>query len=299
MKKLEWNEILLPLLTLAAQLEAEGQYNLAKLARSTADALSRQAAYLQMTQNGRPELASEIRKMMDSLSNLGVSGEVISAFEHGADAITQGRLPLIHEIPHPHVCRTCGCLILGEVTDNCPTCGAWPETFQEFSPIYWLDALDPRAAQEKLRQTSLDVTSLLEGLSEQAMTQQPEDGGWAIRNIISHLRDAQGVLDFRLDLFAKEEHPVLESKAIFEWATREEEQPPNTLEIFDTYKTARAKILARLESLSFAEWWRTGQHEEFGTVTLRQQVSYFASHEITHLSQIELLRRQIAGGDIL
>jgi hypothetical protein len=184
-------------------------------------------------------------------------------------------------------------MVLGDVTEKCPTCGAWPETFQWFAPIYWLDALDPHAALAKLRQTPLDVAALLNGLSEQAMTQQPEDSGWAIRNILSHLRDAQGVLDFRLDLFASEEHPVLESKAVFKWATQEEEKPPSTLDIFETYKATRTKILARLEVLPFDEWWRTGFHEEFGEVSIKQQVSYFASHELTHLPQIARLREQL------
>ncbi|MCK6623765.1 MAG: hypothetical protein DPW09_36045 [Anaerolineae bacterium] len=44
-----------------------------------------------------------------------------------------------------------------------------------------------------------------------------------------------------------------------------------------------------------SDWRRTGQHEEFGPVPLRQQVSYFASHEITHLPQMGVLRHQWVG----
>lgn len=47
----------------------------------------------------------------------------------------------------------------------------------------------------------------------------------------------------------------------------------------------------KLEQLPLADWWHTGRHQEFGVVTLRQQVSYFAAHELTHLSQIDALRR--------
>jgi uncharacterized damage-inducible protein DinB len=139
----------------------------------------------------------------------------------------------------------------------------------------------------------MEVTTLLEGLSEVVMNQQSEDGGWTIRNIVSHLRDAQGVLSFRLNLFLKEENPILESKAVFTWATKEGERPPSTHEVFETYKASREETLIKLENLPLADWWHTGRHEEFGTMTLRQQVSYFASHEITHLPQIELLRRQL------
>ena len=36
-------------------------------------------------------------------------------------------------------------------------------------------------------------------------------------------------------------------------------------------------------------------HEEFGVVTLRQQVSHFAAHEITHLPQIASAQSVQAG----
>ena len=161
--------------------------------------------------------------------------------------------------------------------------------------MYWLDALEPFAALERLRQTPLDVAALLEGLSEAELGRPPEDGGWAIRNTVSHLRDAQGVLSFRLNLLLEEQNPTLESKAVFEWATSEEDRPPTTGEIFESYRGSRLETIARLESIPLADWWRTGQHEEFGAVTVRQQVSYFASHEITHLPQIEALRAQWLG----
>ena len=103
-------------------------------------------------------------------------------------------------------------------------------------------------------------------------------------------RDAQGVFDFRVDLFLKEAHPILEAKAVFAWAKNEAERPPSARDIFETYRGSRAETLRKLKSLPLVDWWRTGEHEEFGTVTLRQQVSYFAAHESTHLSQIKALR---------
>lgn len=296
MEQANWTSVLSPLLALALQLEGEGQYNLAKLARATADALGRRAAYQRISAE-RYDLVAEIERITEALARLELDEDLLIAFRRGAAALSEGRLPLIDETPHPYVCRTCGTLVLGAITEKCPTCGAWPDTFQWFPPVYWLEALDPPAALAKLRQTPLEVAALLEGLSERDMTRQPQDAGWTIRHILAHLRDAQGVLEFRLDLFLKEEHPVLESKAVFEWATREAERPPTTLEIFADYQATRARLLTRLAELPLADWWRTGHHQEFGTVTLGQQVSYFASHELTHLPQIEALRDQLAAGD--
>lgn len=291
--KAEWSDTQSHLLALAARLEGEGQYNIAKLARAMAEALSRQAAFKIALPSEKDKLTSEIERAIVALSKLDVNEELLAALKRGAAAMADGRLPLINETPHAHVCRTCGYIVLNAPTEKCPTCGAWPSTFKRFLPVYWLDALEPFAALERLRQTPLDVAALLEGLSEEALSQPAQDGGWAIRNIVSHLRDAQGVLSFRLGLLLEQENPSLESKAVFEWATKEEEYSPTTQEILDTYRSSRQDTIAKLERIPLSDWWRTGQHEEFGPVTLRQQVSYFASHEITHLPQIELLRNQL------
>ena len=228
---------------------------------------------------------ADIERVADSLDDANLQ----TAFRAGASALTSGRLPLIHEIPHPYVCRTCGFLTLGGVPEKCPDCGAWGGTFQWFPPVYWLEALNPTESLERLRKTPLEVAALIEGLTEEAMNHPAEDGGWAIRNIISHLRDAQGVIAFRIDLFLKEENPVLESKAVFAWARDENERPPSTREIFEAYHASRREMIAKLKKIPLADWWRTGQHEEFGVVSIKQQVSYFASHELTHLPQIERL----------
>lgn len=294
--KAEWTDTLVHLLALASRLEREGQYNLAKLARAAADSLSRQAAYQVAMPTDKNELAAAIRRTAEALSRLNVSADLLSALQQGADVMAERRLPLINVTPHPYVCRTCGHLTLAEPAAKCPTCGAWPSTYQRFLPVYWLDALEPLAALVRLRQTPLDVAHLLEGLSESQLNRAPADGGWAIRNVLTHLRDAQGVLAFRLELFLREEHPILESKAVWTWAANEEERPPTALEIFQDYRASRTETLNTLEQFPLADWWRTGRHEEFGVVTLRQQVSYFASHEITHLPQIELLRRQWVEG---
>jgi hypothetical protein len=98
------------------------------------------------------------------------------------------------------------------------------------------------------------------------------------------------VLSFRLDLFLKEEHPILESKAVWTWAANEQDRPPTALEIFQQYRASRTETLGKLTQVPLADWRRTGRHEEFGVITLRQQISYFAAHEVTHLPQIEALR---------
>ncbi|HMT21347.1 MAG TPA: DinB family protein, partial [Promineifilum sp.] len=227
-----------------------------------------------------------------ALVRMNVGADIVNAFLQGAGAMAEGRLPLYNLIPHPHVCRTCGHLLLDEPAAQCPTCGAWPGTYQRFMPTFWLEALEPPAALARLRQTPLEVEQLLTSLSETQMNQTPPDGGWAIRHVLIHLRDAQDVLAFRLDLFRQAENPALESKAGWTWAAAEDERPPSAQEIFAAYKASRSATVASLEQLPLTHWWRAGRHEEFGVVTLKQQVSYFATHELIHLPQLERLRRR-------
>ena len=139
--------------------------------------------------------------MIDGLGRLaaelpahGLSGDLASALTRGAAAMADGRLPLIDETPDPYVCRTCGELLMAPPNSPCPVCGAWPATFQQFRPVYWLDALGPRAALAQLAETPGVVAGLLAGLDETQLSRSADGGGWSMRQVVSHLRDAEGVL---------------------------------------------------------------------------------------------------------
>jgi len=290
-RKSEPYPVIVQMLALAASMEGEGQYNIAKLLRAATDGLLRQTAYQQKLPADKDGLVGEVQELVRALSALDVDPQVVLSLERGAMSMAQGRLPLIEDIPHPYVCRTCGKILLSESNAPCPTCGASPATFQQFPPVYWLGALDPFQALVHLRQTPGQVATLIEGLSEAALERRPADGGWAIRHVITHLRDAQLLLGYRIPLMLAEENPTLEAKSVFEWATREGDRPLPVQEIFDAYRTSRRNTLASLDSIPLTDWWRTGRHQEFGLVTILQQASYFAMHEVTHLPQLEDLRR--------
>jgi hypothetical protein len=173
---------------------------------------------------------------------------------------------------------------------NCPVCDARSRTFRRYLPVYWLEAMDPIEAMNWLRKTPQEVKRLIDGVSEEDLKRRSIEGEWSIRNVLSHLRDAQGVLDYRVNLLLDEDNPVIESKAVFEWARDEVDRPLTAVQIFETYLDSRRRTLDILEGIPLIDWWRKGRHEEFGVVNIWQQASYFATHELTHLPQIEDLR---------
>lgn len=283
------------LLALAARLEGEGQYNIAKLARAGAESLIRRSAYQRRMPREKDALVREIAVVVSTLSSLGMNDALTGALDRGKVAMAEGRLPLMQDTPHAYVCRTCGEVVLEAPPGKCPVCGARAGTFKAYLPVYWLDALGSDEALEMLKHNPGEVAMLIEGLSEEQLASIPSGEGWSIRNAIAHLRDAQGVLHSRLEQLLSQENPVIESLAVFDWAQRESDRPPTTQEIFDTYRDSRERTVAILENLPLVEWGRSGQHREFGTVTVQQQASYFAVHELTHFAQIESICDKVVG----
>jgi uncharacterized damage-inducible protein DinB len=279
------------MLALAAKVEDEGQLNLAKLLRAAADGLLRQAAYHESLPADKEGLANAVQDLTQALTALELAPDLVQAIQHGAQNLAQGRLTLIEDAPPPFVCRTCGHIQLGEPAAPCPTCGAIPATFQKFPPVYWLGAFDLFQALAYLRRTPDQVAAVLEELPDAVLDRQPANGGWAIRHVIAHLRDAQLLVDYRIQLMLAEEIPSLEAKSVFEWATQAGERPETVQEIFAAYRASRRNTLTSLERIPLADWWRSGRHQEFGEVTILQQASYFAMHEVTHLPQLEALKR--------
>lgn len=284
-----WADTLAQLLALANRLEREGQYNVAKLARAAADALGRRSAYRIDLPADLAVLAAETDRLAAAVAEFGAGGDLAAALRIGAAGMRDGRFTLYSETPDVFVCRACGAASLSEPAGPCAVCGAWAETFQRFLPVYWLNDLEPPAALTRLRQTPQILAALLAAASPAALAREPAPGAWSLRQAVGHLRDAQGVLAQRLELMLAQDSPRLTALAVFAWAQQEAENPPSTQAIFADYRAEREQLLARLEALPLADWWRTGQHEEFGTVTIRQQVSYFAAHESTHLHQIAVL----------
>jgi predicted Zn-ribbon and HTH transcriptional regulator len=277
------------LYALADRLGGLGQYNNAKLVRAAAEAITRRAGYDLDLPTKEKEIAQRLEAAVLRLADFEVTATLAETLKKAAMAMEEGRLPMFDEAPHAYVCRTCGYVVTDVPAGVCPTCNARPQTFKEFLPVYWMEHFDPFEALDSLRSTPQTVADSIDGLTEVQLNKAPEEAAWSIRNTVAHLRDAQGVFEFRIGRMIEQDNPALPSQAVFDWATRESDQPPATEEIFRSYAGSRQRVIQRLENLALKDWWRGGRHEEFGPVTIKQQASYFATHELSHLPQIERL----------
>jgi hypothetical protein len=274
------------LFALATRIEGKGQYNAAKLLRAAADSVMRRSAYQHGLSTDLGGIAGDLTEAIRALRDTPVDSAISDALDRARDMIAAGQQTMLADFPDAYVCRRCGESSLGPPKTPCVTCGAWPTTFQRFLPVYWLNELDPPSAMRHLADTPKQLGTLLDGLSEKEMDRVPQAGSWSIRQAVTHIRDADGVLNTRIKLITEQQNPSLAFAPVFAWTSGAAERAPRTAEVFDQYISSRSESINRLRSLRYEDWWKTGRHEEFGTVTLLEQVSYFAAHELTHLRQI-------------
>lgn len=278
---------LIGLVRLARQLEMEGYYNAAKLFWAAAYSDEIRASRKGLDIN-RDDLDLRVVEAIEALSERGASSGLILTLETARQAVREQRSPTFAETPDIHVCRTCGEIAIGPAPDQCPQCGGFELTFRTFPPVHYLDPLPPAAALDALTTVPPAVHRLIDGLDDNQLNQTPRPGDWSIRQVLAHLLGAQELVAYRIDKMLSEENPSL--KAVGLPVAGEN---LTAWEVFEQFRSSREALVGVLRGIEPLDWWRTGEHEEFSTVTVLQQATYFAKHDHAHLTQIENVRRAL------
>lgn len=144
-------------------------------------------------------------------------------------------------------------------------------------------------ALELLERAPRTLAQLLTGLSEGWLHRDEGQGTWTVADVIDHLIDAE-----RTNWVPR-----------LEWIVREGDGKPfppfdrfshlytergeRTIEQrLQAFQTLRAANMAKLQAIvaSEADLERTGSHPAFGTVKIRELLSAWVVHDLTHLVQI-------------
>ena len=295
----DWAEGIPRMVALAERSAAEGQMNLNKLLEAAVYAQTRRAAWRYRPEVTVGTMQVELEASLQFLEREDISSELVGAMEKGYQGLVQERNTdlQLSDAPDAFVCRTCGHLALEKVPDRCPDCGSWLGRFRKFVAYFNGDNMEPINPVEVIHmftRNAEDLQLLVDGLSEEQLTQKPAENEWSIRDHVAHFYDAQEMLDTRLELMLKDDDPDLVAVAIYDYATEEEGRPATTDEMLAEFLELRAESISTLEALPLKDLWRTGKHSEFGQITILRQVAYLAYHEQTHLAEIEALRMKFA-----
>lgn len=172
----------------------------------------------------------------------------------------------------------------------------WPWTERKFTfdfpPTKWPDLL------ERVRGTPARVEDRVRGLDRSMLTRS--DGkGWSIQQNIGHLIDLGYLPLQRIDeiLAGKE---VLVAADMTNRATNEANYNERDIqELLADFRTERAKLVARFESLDESDWGRSSLHPRIRTRMRIVDIGYFdAEHDDYHLARIGELIPNLGAEDL-
>lgn len=151
-----------------------------------------------------------------------------------------------------------------------------------------MGAFDLASAREVLERTPGTLRAMLSGMSPGWTEETSREGSWRAFDIVGHL--IQGDVDdwitrTRLILDAGETRP-------FETFDREGYERVTAGKslgaLLDDFTAVRERSLSELDALHLddAMLGKRGTHPAFGTVTLRQLLATWATHDLAHIGQI-------------
>jgi DinB superfamily len=140
---------------------------------------------------------------------------------------------------------------------------------------------------DALRATPAVLEGLLRGCTqEEARAARGGDEGWSVVEVICHLRDAEERAFERLEAMRDEIHPFLAAYNQERWAIERRYATADLHEACGAFVRLRTQHADALAALTPAQWERTGEHEEQGRITIKNQTIHMVSHDAIHAAQI-------------
>jgi len=150
---------------------------------------------------------------------------------------------------------------------------------------------DTRAALLQRYASGIDDLRAALAAATDADLDRPQPAGeWTARQVAHHLADSESMAYIRLRRLIAEDEPVIHGYDEPEWARRLHYDRPIEASIA-VVAAVRAASLQLLQSLTLAEWARTGTHTESGTYSVDRWLEIYAGHTADHSDQIRRARR--------
>jgi hypothetical protein len=150
--------------------------------------------------------------------------------------------------------------------------------------------MDRQALLERFRTGFQDVVDSLDRITPEELDRQPPGSDWTARQVAHHLADSETTAYIRLRRLIAEDNPLLPDYDEEAFARRLHYDRPIEPSI-EVLGAVRAASLQLLESLTPAEWERSGTHSVAGPYSVDAWLSTYAAHSHDHADQIRRARR--------
>ena len=127
---------------------------------------------------------------------------------------------------------------------------------------------------------------LLSGLTDEETDRRPDPDRFTIREIMAHLADWEPVFLERLTRMRGEDHPTLPGYDEGQWAIDHGYAQTDWGAQARLFADRRRALVAFLRDCAPADWSRTADRPEIGTLTIESQALLIPLHDTYHLRQI-------------
>jgi uncharacterized damage-inducible protein DinB len=161
-----------------------------------------------------------------------------------------------------------------------------------FPPL--LNAAERELAIAAIERLPHDLATALRDHQDDALEERYREGGWTVRQVVHHLADSHINAYVRMRLTLTEEHPTIKPYDEGRWAELADvtSLPPRvSMQLLDALHQRWAVLLRSLDEADFA---RTLNHPEHGTMRLDQLLAMYGWHGRHHVAHVRIA---LAGRD--
>ena len=130
------------------------------------------------------------------------------------------------------------------------------------------------------------VTAALRGIRPAELDFRPAPGEWSAREVVHHLADSETISGQRLRRLLIEDNPLIQGYDQEVYARQLRYQARPMAPALEAFKAARATTAQLLDTMSDADWQRTGTHSEMGSYAAARWLEVYAEHAEVHAGQI-------------
>ena len=140
---------------------------------------------------------------------------------------------------------------------------------------------------DALKATPETLTGLLVGVSqEQARSTKGGDENWSVVEVVCHLRDAEEISLRRTIAMRDQDVPEIIGYDQKAYARDRDYRHTDLRTALAAFAAFRQQHLAVLAALRSEQWERSGEHNEFGHITIVEMIIHKTSHDAIHCAQI-------------
>lgn len=131
-----------------------------------------------------------------------------------------------------------------------------------------------------------EVVRALAGIAADERDWRPAPGEWSAREVVHHLADSETISGVRLRRLLIEDNPVVQGYDEAEYARFFRYQDRPWEPALQAFQAARSTTAQLLDSMTEADWARTGTHSESGPYSTAKWLRIYGDHGHVHADQI-------------